>query len=83
MSFSPTVYGQKPTPRELRVLALTAHGLTNLQIGHRLGLSDYTVATYLRRLFVKLGANNRAHVVTIGFVKGYLKLPARDGEVPS
>lgn len=79
MANSPTVYGQKVTPRELRVLALAARGLTNKQIGTRLSLKDATIATYLKRLYIKLGASNRAHVVTIGFVRGYLKLP-RDGE---
>ncbi len=46
--------------REQEVLALIALGLTNGEIGHELFLSIDTVKTYVRRLYAKLGVNNRA-----------------------
>ncbi len=46
--------------REEEVLALIALGKTNGEIGHELFLSIDTVKTYVRRLYAKLGVNNRA-----------------------
>ncbi len=46
--------------REEEVLALIALGKSNGEIGHELFLSVDTVKTYVRRLYAKLGVNNRA-----------------------
>ncbi|HEX2783493.1 MAG TPA: response regulator transcription factor [Ilumatobacteraceae bacterium] len=46
--------------REGEVLALIALGKSNGEIGHELFLSVDTVKTYVRRLYAKLGVNNRA-----------------------
>ncbi|MEY6431826.1 helix-turn-helix transcriptional regulator [Thioalkalicoccus limnaeus] len=51
------------TPRELQVAALVAEGHGNKQIAHRLRLSEWTVSSYLRRIFVKLGVRTRAAMV--------------------
>ena len=45
--------------REQEVLALLALGRTNAEIGEQLFLSVDTVKTYVRRVFAKLGVNNR------------------------
>jgi len=47
------------SPREQEVLALLALGRTNAEIGEQLFLSVDTVKTYVRRVFSKLGVNNR------------------------
>jgi DNA-binding NarL/FixJ family response regulator len=47
------------SPREQEVLALLALGCTNAEIGRQLFLSVDTVKTYVRRVFAKLGVNNR------------------------
>lgn len=47
------------SPREQEVLALIALGKTNAEIGEQLFLSVDTVKTYVRRVFAKLGVNNR------------------------
>jgi len=46
--------------REVEVLDLAAHGLTNKQIGEKLKLSPHTVARHLANARAKLGAANRA-----------------------
>lgn len=45
---------QALSERELEVLALMAEGLTNTGIAQRLVLSDRTVESHVRRLFIKL-----------------------------
>ncbi|MGZ4701119.1 MAG: LuxR C-terminal-related transcriptional regulator [Ilumatobacteraceae bacterium] len=52
--------GDGLSAREHEVLALIALGKTNSEIGHELFLSIDTVKTYVRRLYAKLGVNNRA-----------------------
>lgn len=47
------------TVREREVLALLALGLSNAEIAHQLFVSVDTVKTHLRRIFAKLGVNNR------------------------
>lgn len=58
------------TERESEVLGLLAKGLTNPQIASDLEIGDETVKTYLRRLYAKLGANNRAGAVDIARRQG-------------
>ncbi len=53
------------SPRELQVVSLLADGLANKQIGSELGISETTVKGYLRDLYEKLGAADRAQAVAI------------------
>jgi two-component system response regulator DevR len=47
------------TPQEKRVAVLLAEGLTNRQIGERLGLAEKTVKNHVSAVLTKLGAANR------------------------
>lgn len=47
------------TEAELRVVGLTAEGLTNREIAERLFVSRRTVATHLEHVFQKLGFSTR------------------------
>jgi two-component system response regulator DevR len=49
----------KLTPQEQRVASLLAEGLTNRQIGDRLGLAEKTVKNHVSAVLTKLGAANR------------------------
>ena len=60
--------------RELSVLQHIADGLTDQEIGHTVGISEFTVKTHLRRLYGKLAARNRAHAVARGLAAGHLAL---------
>jgi DNA-binding CsgD family transcriptional regulator len=51
------------SPRELAIAQLIAKGLPNKGIGDILEISPWTVATHLRRIFMKLGVNSRAAMV--------------------
>jgi DNA-binding NarL/FixJ family response regulator len=64
--------GPEPADRELQVLRGMSYGLTNGQIGTRLYLCYGTVNTYGQRLFRRIGANDRAHAVRLGFEHGWL-----------
>jgi DNA-binding NarL/FixJ family response regulator len=47
------------TARQRATLELIGEGLTNRQIGDRLGVSEKTVKNYVTAVFVKLGLQRR------------------------
>ena len=51
------------TRREQQVVALLAEGLTNREIGARLGLSRHTIKNYLLKIFDKVGVSNRVELL--------------------
>ena len=55
------------TPRELEVLQLLTEGLTNAEIGERLGLSSRTIKTHVQNLLAKLDVPDRTGAVARGF----------------
>ncbi|MFB9905135.1 response regulator transcription factor [Allokutzneria oryzae] len=58
--------------REQEVLGLIAEGMTAKGIGNRLGVSEETVKTHIRRILRKLEARDRAHAVARAFHAGVL-----------
>jgi DNA-binding NarL/FixJ family response regulator len=58
------------TDREREVMALVAHGLSNLEIADRLTLSPHTAKTHVNRAMVKLGLRDRAQLVVIAYESG-------------
>jgi len=62
-----------PTPRELQVLAEVAKGLSNVDIGRELHISEATVKTHLLHVYAKLGVNDRAAAVSAAFDRGLLQ----------
>lgn len=61
-----------PSGRELGVLALVAGGLTNDEIGLRLGLSVKTVESHLRRLFDRYGVASRTELAVLALREGWV-----------
>jgi DNA-binding NarL/FixJ family response regulator len=62
------------TPREIDVLRLIAAGNANKQIADQLSIGEATVKSHVTNLLSKLGANDRAHAVTIGLRRGIIDL---------
>jgi DNA-binding NarL/FixJ family response regulator len=60
------------TNRELDTLRELADGLTNRQIGARLGVAETTVRDYVKTLMMKLEATNRTQVVRRALDAGLL-----------
>lgn len=61
------------TAREREVLTLVAMGLTNREIAERLVVSPATAKTHVSRAMVKLGAHDRAKLVTIAYDSGLVR----------
>lgn len=53
------------SPQERRVLDLIAQGLTNRQIGQRLGIREKTVKNYVTSLLLKLGLERRTQAAVL------------------
>lgn len=62
------------TPREIDVLRLIANGNANKQIADHLSVGEASVKSYVSNILSKLGANDRAHAVTIGLKRGIIEL---------
>ena len=62
------------TPRELDVLRLIRDGFRNKQIADQLSIAEGTVNFHIKNLVDKLGANDRAHALTIAFRRGLLQI---------
>ena len=62
------------TEREIDVLKLIAAGNGNKQIADELSISEATVKSRVTNILSKLGANDRAHAVTIGLKRGIIEL---------
>jgi DNA-binding NarL/FixJ family response regulator len=61
------------TPREIEVLQLLAEGMTNQQVGARLGLSARTIKTHVQNLLVKLDVPDRTGAVARAFRLGLIR----------
>jgi DNA-binding NarL/FixJ family response regulator len=73
-------HGARPEPlsaRETQVLTLVAQGATNRGIAAALTVSEATVKTYLTRIFIKLGVDDRTAAVTEALAQQLITLPCR------
>ncbi|MFT4036065.1 MAG: response regulator transcription factor [Patulibacter sp.] len=65
--------GPRPlSPREREALTCVADGATTSEVGERLGVSEETARTLLRRAAAKLGARTRAQAVAVAYARGEL-----------
>jgi DNA-binding NarL/FixJ family response regulator len=62
------------TSREIDVLRLIAAGNSNKLIADQLSIGEATVKSHVTNILSKLGANDRAHAVTIGLKRGIIEL---------
>ena len=59
------------TPRQREVLALSAVGLTNREIGQRLGINWRTVQKLMEHVYRQLEVPNRTHAAMIWWLSGW------------
>jgi len=62
------------TSREVDVLRLIAAGNGNKQIADQLSIGEASVKSHVSSILSKLGANDRAHAVTLGLKRGIIDL---------
>lgn len=60
--------------REIEILELIAAGAANKEIADRLSITEVTVKAHLRNLYAKIGAQNRAHAVTIALQQKIIEM---------
>ena len=67
-------FGTPLTPRELEVLRAAALGMSTKEIAFSLQppVTPTTVKNHFSAVFIRLGANDRAHAVAIGIREGYV-----------
>lgn len=68
------------TKREQEVLGLLTQGLTNKQIGNRLGIAENTVKNHLKNILGKLHLENRVQAATLALEKGLVAKKDRSGQ---
>jgi DNA-binding NarL/FixJ family response regulator len=66
------------TDREVEVLTLAADGLTNRQIGRRLGISENTVKNHIRNILEKLHLHSRMEAVLYAVREEIINLDGTD-----
>lgn len=71
--------------REIEILELIAGGAVNKEIADRLGITEVTVKAHLRNIYAKIGAQNRAHAVTIALQQNIINWagPGPGKDLPS
>lgn len=75
MSLPESLYGQAPTDREMRVIALLARGSGNPRIAFELNMASKAVTGHLARIGAKLGTDSRAGIVGAAIRGGHLVVP--------
>ncbi len=61
------------TEREREVLGLVAHGLSNTEIAEKLVLTEGTVKTHIKRIFMKLDVRDRTQAVIFAYDVGLVE----------
>lgn len=67
---------EKPTnplsPRELEILNLISHGLSNLEIAGKLFISENTIKSHIKEIYAKLDVHNRIESVVEARKRGLI-----------
>jgi DNA-binding CsgD family transcriptional regulator len=71
------------SPREQEIARMVAQGFANKTIASVLEISSWTVASHLRRIFVKLRVSSRAAMVSCLLGTEFEKMPGLSEEVVS
>jgi len=63
---------RRPSDREIEVLGLLCAGASNDEIGVRLGVTEKTVESHLRRLFDRYGVLSRTELAVLALREGWV-----------
>jgi DNA-binding NarL/FixJ family response regulator len=63
---------RRPSDREIEVLGLLCAGASNDEIGSRLGVTEKTVESHLRRLFDRYGVLSRTELAVLALREGWV-----------
>jgi DNA-binding NarL/FixJ family response regulator len=63
---------RRPSDREIQVLGLLCGGASNDEIGVRLGVTEKTVESHLRRLFDRYGVLSRTELAVLALREGWV-----------
>ncbi len=68
--------GSRPdlSARELEVLAAISKGFSNREIGEALHISEQTVKTHVKKIFDKLGVDDRTEAVMMSIQRGIIRV---------
>jgi DNA-binding NarL/FixJ family response regulator len=70
--------GHRLTVRQVELLALVGEGLTNAEVGSRLGITPGTVGLHLTRIYREIGVQNRLAAVRWADRNGIFELAVRE-----
>jgi DNA-binding NarL/FixJ family response regulator len=65
-----------PSAAERRVIELIAAGASSAEAGLRLGISEHTVETHLRRMFLRYDVASRTELVVRAIAEGWIVPPS-------
>jgi DNA-binding NarL/FixJ family response regulator len=68
---------RRPSDREIEVLTLVCGGASNDEVGVRLGVTEKTVESHLRRLFDRYGVLSRTELAVLALREGWVTEKAR------
>jgi DNA-binding NarL/FixJ family response regulator len=68
---------RRPSDREIEVLTLVCAGASNDEVGVRLGVTEKTVESHLRRLFDRYGVLSRTELAVLALREGWVAEKAR------
>lgn len=64
------------SPREVEIISLLGIGMSSKEVGRRLSISYHTVIHHLRLAMTRLGVRNRAELIRVATLHGFLALPS-------
>jgi len=70
----PLQQGSPLSPRERQCLQLAAHGMTSIDIGEKLGITERTVNFHFSNIISKLGVLNRNEAIAKGIGHGLIQV---------
>ncbi len=64
--------GERLSARDLTMIRLAASGMSNKEISVEMGLSLFTIKTYFKQIYGKLGVRSRTEAVTVALREGLI-----------